>query len=286
MKIVYLRQFELPETVTLDYSAASLRAVEGCLIDRLDGPRDPADPEDLADPGERRFVDGVVAYLGETLMRLAGGAWIWPESVRYAPLVRPDAPLGLSPVSPRALILTALASESGERFAAAYEVWESAVRRVRQTRPSWRPVKEPTSADPPDPDSPRLTAWLAERARDFGHWVAAYAADDSWDFSAGSLPALEDLVRRVTPTAGALYDPSRRDFVEGATWYLGEVMRRGLGGRWNFEDRLSDGRNFPFVERIGAWESTSTPALALENALGRPGYLRAHYDNFANQIHF
>jgi hypothetical protein len=276
LKIAYLRLFELPEEFSLDYSAASLRAVEGHVIDRLDG------PDDLADPGEQRFVDGVVAYVGETLMRRGGGAWIWPESAPHPPLVRPDDLLGLAPVSPRALILAALRAEDGERFSTVYHRWERAVRRVRQDRPTWRPVKEPTSADPPDPDSPRLTAWLAERARTFDRWVATYAPEGRWDFTADSLPALEELVRRVTPTPEELHDPSHRDFVEGAAWYLGEVLRRGLGGRWNRDDRLADDRSHPFVEKIGVWESTSTPVFALQTALLQPGHLRAHHDSFAS----
>jgi hypothetical protein len=221
-------------------------------------------------------------------MRLAGGSWDWladadpegfPDGV---PLVRPDAALDLDPVSPVQLVTDAVRSGDGEQFTALHRAWERAVERTEQARPSWHPRKEPTALDSPHPASDHLAGWLARRRAGFPAWVASYAPDGTWDFSPGSLPALEELVRRRAATRAELHDPANRDFRDGAAWYLGEVMHRGMGGRWNYDDRLSGEQNFEYVEELGPWGSASTPVVSLERALRQPGYLRAHYDNFAS----
>jgi hypothetical protein len=274
--VLRLTDVELPD-LRLDYSVESLRGLERSVLDRF------GEPGDVSFFEERLFLDGVAAYLGESMMRLAGGSWDWipgddPEGFPDGiPLVRPDLAVGLDPVSPVHLVQEAVRSGDGERFTALYRDWERAVERAKQTQPSWRPRKEPTALDSPEPTSERLAGWLARRGEAFPGWVATYAPDSAWDFSPGSLPALQDLVRRVTPTRAALHDPANRDFVDGAAWYLGEVMRRGMGGRWNSNDG-----DLPYVEQLGPWDSTSIPMIALENALERPGYLKSHYDNFAS----
>jgi hypothetical protein len=273
-KILRHIDVELPD-LHLDYSVESLRGLESSVLDRF------GEPGDVSFFEERLFLEGVVAYLGESLMRLAGGSWGWtagdnPEGFPGGmPLVRPDPVVGLDPVSPVHLVQEAVGSGDGERFTALYRDWEGAVDRAKRASPSRRPHKEPTTLDSPEPPD-QLAGWLARHDQAFPDWVAAYAPDGAWDFSPGSLPALQELVRRLAPTRAELHDPANRDFVEGAAWYLGEVMGRGMGGRWNSNDR-----DFPYVEKLGPWDSTSIPMIALENALDRPGYLSAHYDNFA-----
>jgi hypothetical protein len=283
-KILRLQDVELPDDadLRLDYSGGSLRQLERLVLDRF------GEPGDVSFFEERGFVEGVATYLGESLMRLAGGSWGWtagddPEGFPDGmPLVRPDAALRLDPVSPVHLMRDAVHGRDGARFTAVYGAWERAVEQAKQAQPSWRPHKEPTTLDSPEPASDYLTEWLRRRDIAFPDWIAAYAPDGAWDFSPDSLAALAELLRRVTPTKAELYDPANRDFVDGAAWYLGEVMRRGMGGRWNYNDSGSSDRSFPYVEDLGPWDSTSIPVIALENALTEPGHLRAHYDDFAS----
>jgi len=282
-RILYLDDVALPQDagIDLDFSGDSLRGLEWSVLDRF------GEPGDVSWLEERGFVEGAAAYLGESLMRLAGGSWDWttdadPEAFPDGlPLVRPDAALGLDPVSPVQLMMDAVASGDGEQFTALYTAWERAVERAKQARPSWRPVKERTVMDSPEPSSEHLTGWLARRSDAFPDWVATYAPEGTWDFSPDSLPALEELVRRVAPTKEELHEPANVDFRDGAAWYQGEVMRRGLGGRWNYDDDRPGKRNFEYVEEIGPSGSTSTPVVSLQRALKEPGYLRAHYDDFA-----
>ncbi|MDQ3475409.1 MAG: hypothetical protein M3492_03460 [Actinomycetota bacterium] len=62
-----------------------------------------------------------ISYIGEALLRLGGGSWVWnedPASVSYdLPLARPDDELDLSPVSPMHLLVEAVRRRTGHEFA-------------------------------------------------------------------------------------------------------------------------------------------------------------------------
>jgi hypothetical protein len=268
--------------VRLDYTAASLPAVERLVLDRFEI------VDDVSFGEERPFLDGVTAYLGETLMRVAGGAWAWRAEgldveafPRGVPEVRTDPALGLAPLVPVHLVSEAVRVRDGARFAALHDEWERAVRRLARTRPGWTPTKERTVLDPVPPTTDHLSTWLERQAAAFPDWVATHAPDGRWDFSADSLDALETVLRRVAADQEALDGPALRGFRDVAAWYHGEVMRRGLGGRWTFNERRR-GRSLEYVADVGPWNSTCTPVVALENSYARPGYLRWQYDTFGN----
>jgi hypothetical protein len=274
--IMHLEAFQLPRDVKLDFGAASLGRLEEVALDRFAG------ADNLADEEEQGFVDGAVAYVGETLMRVAGGSWIW-DSDSDSPLVRPDTELGLAPVSPRQLMATAVDRRDGERFDAVYATWSAAVEELTASQPSWRPVKEPTPGLDPAArtDDAHLVGWLAERSAGFEAWMSAYAPDGTWDFSPASLDALEEVVRRVTPTGDALQDAANRDFVEGAAWYLGEVLCRGLGGEWFYRDPGSAMGAGEYLDLVGPRHEVLTPSVYLRVALKKPGFLRQRYIRMA-----
>ena len=78
---------DLGGAIALDYSAASLSALEAAARDRL------ADPAEALYDDQQSFTASVVAYLGEALMRVGGGRWDWaaeaPADVTVSdPLVR------------------------------------------------------------------------------------------------------------------------------------------------------------------------------------------------------
>lgn len=260
--------------VTLDYSRSSLVALERVVLDQF------AHPAQVAWATRRTFVEGLTAYLGETLMRRAGGAWAWREEPAAGgprggvPQVSADPALRLDLVSPLDLLREAVSVRDGERFTLTYDRWAHAVDDRMRVVPGWRPLKQPTAADPPgDPESAPLTAWLTRRAAAHLDWAAAYAPERSWAFTPDSLSALEALVRRITPTAEELNDPANREFREGAAWYLGETARRAFAGQWNLNLRRSGERNFPYVEKLGSRGARLTPVIVLEAALKEPGHL-------------
>ncbi|MGA8114842.1 MAG: hypothetical protein WCA46_14345 [Actinocatenispora sp.] len=283
-RLMYLQDVALADVdteVDLDYTVESLRAVEREVVERFGAVGETPVLPDWS------FVEGVATYLGETLMRLAGGAWAWaaegasehPADGR--PVVGADPALKLDPVAPIQLVMAAAEIGDGERFTAVYREWERAVARMVRARPDWEPVKERTMADPPPQDSDRLGAWLTQREVAFPAWAATYGADVTWDFSPNSLPGLEEVLRRVAPSEEALHDPAHREFRDGASWYLGEVMRRGMGGHWMYDD-LEGEHNYPYLDGLGPWESSSTPVHALEATLGEPGFLHEHFVDFSS----
>ncbi|MBT2368247.1 hypothetical protein J7E88_23715 [Streptomyces sp. ISL-10] len=76
---------------------------------------------------------------------------------------------------------------------------------------------------------PELLAWLAEREAAFEPWATALGRPlERWDFSARSLDALEDLVRERFADAEEVMAAKSGAFVQGATWYIGEAIRRSF----------------------------------------------------------
>jgi hypothetical protein len=279
--IMHVEAYQVPQEVKLDFSLASLCRLEEVVLDRFD------DAEDLDDEDEQGLVLGATAYLGETLMRVAGGSWIW-EADSEIPVIRADAELGLAPLSPRQLLAAAVDRRDGERLTAACAAWSAAVHELAAQRPSWCPVKQPTPGldriQPSDSAQTTMNQWLQQRSAGFTGWVARYTPPGtSWDFSPESLDALEALVHRVAPSDEALQDPRHRDFADGAAWYLGEVMRRGIGGRWlSLEDEHNPSAGIPAMDLSGPRVRVITPSVYLRIALEHPGFLRARFVKFSS----
>lgn len=253
--------------VELDYSQASLQPLEEFVRQRYRG-RYPL--------GDDSFTAGVAAYLGETLMRVAGGAWGWttgpvpddgsaeggsrrdlarhewhvsgedePDAVGL-PIVRPDPATGLPALSPVHLLLDAVESDAGGVWSATYQRWREAVQAYADAHPGWAPSKQHTLADgviSSPPGSAVLDDWLARQREGFPEWAARYAGD--WDYSPDSVDRLSAMVAELTPTIADFYDTANADFVDGATYYLGETLRRGTPCRWVY-------RRFPFNRSDGA----------------------------------
>ncbi|OBI10807.1 hypothetical protein A5714_17360 [Mycobacterium sp. E2462] len=253
--------------VDLDYSQASLQPLEDFVRQRYRG-RYPL--------GDDPFTAGVAAYLGETLMRVAGGAWDWtteplpndgpaeqdsprdlahhqwhvsgqdePDAVGL-PIVRPDPATGLPPLSPVHLVLDAVEGADGAVWTATWQRWRDAVQAHAAAHPGWAPSKQHTLADgviSSPPASAQLDDWLAAQREHFAEWADRYPGE--WDHSPESIDRLAALVAERTPTVADFYDRANADFVDGASYYLGETLRRGTPCRWVY-------RRFPFNRSDGA----------------------------------
>ncbi|ORB76290.1 tetratricopeptide repeat protein [Mycobacterium scrofulaceum] len=77
-------------------------------------------------------------------------------------------------------------------------------------------------------------AWVAEQELAFPEWVARFGGGQGWDFSNESLEAVADVVLHRCPTTADLDDPVNAGFTDGATWYLGEVLRRKDPHYWRW----------------------------------------------------
>ncbi|WP_329113787.1 hypothetical protein [Streptomyces sp. NBC_01465] len=224
--LLLLEKVILPQDFRLDYSPGSLDALEAHLLARDDSDQDFVKREEL--------MDAVTAYVGEVLLSVAGGAWGWntrPVDDRPGqPVVSPDPELELSPVAPLLLIAYALRVRTGTAFADEVERLRQAVTVRQEADPGWTPVKAHTPrVDPVPPlaEDPALTAWLAERPD--SSWGRS-----EWGFFPETLDRLEAAVRERFATVEE-FDAARDDpFVQGACWYLGEVIRRNKGAVWQY----------------------------------------------------
>jgi hypothetical protein len=297
---------DLGGAVVLDYSATSLSALEGAARERL------ADPAEALYDEQQSFTAGAVAYLGEALMRVGGGRWDWvpeaPADVTVSdpllvqrlsehrwridsagepgaggfPIIRPDPATGLGVLSPTHLLLQALATDAAV-CSVVYESWQEAVKIYAAAHSGWAPAKERTLADglfSAPPPSTMLDDWLVRQEQQFPGWAAANGG--SWDYTPDSIDRLTELVSRKTPTVEAFHDPANAEFVDGASYYLGEMLRRGYPSRWVYRDFLDEGdritANFKIQLNDDAGYTGPYHLLSLMVRRGNPGHTRDYYD--------
>lgn len=310
MVIDAMAHFDLPARLELDYSLPSLRAVVAAAREHF------TDPAEALDTAEQPFVEGLVAYVGECLLRVGRGRWGWDDALGFAarghprltdarllglvsshrwvfddvdvagvPVVDAGPALDVAPASPLHLLLAELGNGPGT-VAAEYERWERAAATHAAGDPSWTEPSAPilTAGFPRLPRSPELDAWLDQRRHAFPRWAQTYGG--GWDFTADTIDALAELVFRVTPTVDALLDPANADFAEGAGWYLGEALRLAYPSRWAFRAYLrepGDPLAVCFTVQTTDDRDFTGPLIRLKLALTRrdPRRLRTGYDAWA-----
>ncbi|GAA2474406.1 hypothetical protein GCM10010406_08030 [Streptomyces thermolineatus] len=271
-RLAGLVDFEWPDGSLTDCSPASLARLEAELIAR-------------AEPGAD-FMERVAGYLGEALLSVAGGRWSWDER-RGLPVVLPDPELGLPAVCPAELVERARQQRDGDEFGRSLRELERAAAEKQAAAPGWTPVKEPTPGLDQDPtatfDSPYLDAWLAKHAAGLPAWLATYAERPGlWDFSQASLNELEAEARRRASGPDEL--AAHPEFADGASWYLGEVLRPAMRAQWCYHPGEPDGDNMfvgrPFLDQLIPDGTVAVPFLLIQVALAdrAPGVLRRAYD--------
>lgn len=243
-----------PRGLRLDYSIESLHAVQSLIRDLFET------AERMLSRRERSLVQALMAYVGLSLIHLTGGRWEWDDQPGFAqrahppladdslteavaaqnwawpdaedpapgiPIAVPGEGRGLEPVSPLHLLLATVADQSDDGsgpLVRTYSTWQAKV-----TTPPKPGVVGIDIYDTPAA-STGLDAWLAARRQSFPAWGDRYPG--TWDNSPESIDALTELTHKVTPTVESLYDPANADFVDGATWYLGEMLCRADPARW------------------------------------------------------
>ncbi|MDM4139009.1 MULTISPECIES: hypothetical protein [Mycobacterium] len=302
---------DLGGAVALDYSEASLSALEAAARDRL------GDPAEALDDEQQAFTAGAVAYVGEALMRVGGGRWDWaaeapagltiddpqlrqrlsghrwridsagePDAAGF-PIVRPDSASGLAALSPTHLLLQALATDQIGFLVATYGRWKEVVQAYAAQHPDWSPVKERTLADglfSSPPPSSTLDDWLARQERRFPDWAAS--TGENLDYSPDSLNRLAALVLRVAPTVEAFHDPVNAEFVDAASYYLGEMLCRGYPSRWVYRDLRDEGDSITanFKIQLNDDGGFTGPYHLLSRMVRRndPNHTRAYYDDWVS----
>lgn len=265
---------------TGDRSVESLTGFEAFLLDRLPS------LSAAADRSARDLVTRAMAYLGETLMWVGGGRWVWGAGeLADMPCVAFDTELGLEPLAPLRVIDEAVRVRDGQEFDRALVLIESALALRRADDPRWAPTKEATAgldSVPYGTPHPDLRAWLAEGETLFASQLADRR---SWEFSAESLDELETLIRERIAAPEEVGSPQHDAFVHAAAWYVGETVRRHKAAQWAYLpgelDEYNQWVGQPFVDQTFRGGHAGVPLNAVKWTLGRkPGFLRKQFDAF------
>jgi hypothetical protein len=276
---------QLPN-IALDYSTESLKAVEAFAV---------------ADPAAQdvNVHSGVVAYVGECLLRTGGGKWIWDEHPEHLTNGFPVAKGSTTNASPAHLIEYARARRDGQTFARIHRAWIAYADEQRKRGDTQALLREPTPGLDTDPKTTDVAErWARVRQARFPDWAVQYGAGRQWDFSAESLDALAQVILEHCPAGRYLLDvPVTADFIDGVVWYFGETLHRGKPSHWSYSGNLTDR---PGRESTGLTISTNLPhdgyplAVYLVQDINRvvqptayldpsptdPGSLRASYERW------
>ncbi len=269
-RLQYVEPLLLREGITLDFTPDSLVPLEEDARWRFREINWNSENDQWA-------FEGVAAYVGEVLLRRAGGRWRASDEAEHGwriPPIEADPALGLAPVSVGALLLEGARDSGGGVVRRAYDSWDRAVTAYQAAHPSWTPTKEDTPGVDPVLEAPEETAflrtWLATQQAAFPDWVARYGGGVTWDFSAPTVEALGTVVLRELSTADDLTAPANAAFVGPACWYLGETLRRPAGGRWRYRDGDPTYDPFsgrPYVEQIDPEGARAAPVRLLRTVV-------------------
>ncbi|BBZ15270.1 hypothetical protein [Mycobacterium branderi] len=239
-----------------DFTTDSLDALAEVVLEHC-----PAGTSLLDAATGQDFVDGAIWYLGETLHRAKPSRWSFSAEVAE---VTGRAPTGLNicanvpfdgypagfplavylleeldgVVRPTLLWEPDVPQTNPKRLRDTYDLWVTALIRERISQSQKRREQARRRAGRRRSDEETLSRWLTARTDGFPGWVERFGSAQDWDFSVDSLDALEALIRRrASGPEELLEDKVNADFVEGAAWYFGEVLRRHDpdGSRWSFE---------------------------------------------------
>jgi hypothetical protein len=112
---------------------------------------------------------------------------------------------------------------------------------------------------------PQLVAWLEAQQARFGTWARESGTPDVWDGSAESLEALEQLVLRHYDDQQHVLRARMDPLLQGAAWYLGEVLRREKGWVWKYQPFAADGGDLPSLfggaDRVGVIDDPCVAAV-------------------------
>lgn len=223
-----------------DFSTDSLDVVEAALAEQVTS-------EDTG------LVDSALAYVGEALLRVAGGRWEWDAATRL-PVLRFDEALGLADLEPLQLLIDARKTASGVELRKTHESLQKKVAEYQASHPTWVPTKPSEPAELPREQW--LTDWLERRESAFPGWAEANGGATAWDFTAESIDRLADHTLRRFASVEDFEAAEQAEYVDGARWYLGEVARRGSSGiSWQYQpvpEGYADARDY-YAQTGDAW---------------------------------
>lgn len=278
-----------------DFSPASLPWVEAFALTRLPSPAAVAAAEN------QPFSEGLVRYVGETLLRTVGGTWdIDPDggTGHGMPFIRPDSPAGEAagtPISLVGLLMTAVQERRGDTFVTAL------ANALAEFGEQGTPNRSSTGIDlsaggerPSQAEQDHLDAFLGGVEPVIAAWIHEQGGGmEAWAYGRAALERLTADLRERYSDAEAMTGQDEQAYLAGAVRYVGEVIRRAGFGTWRFaaEVPADDPRSGqPFVRFAGgdadggAEGFDVVPWQLIRDALTDDDALVAAYDRAAATV--
>jgi hypothetical protein len=262
-RLARFEDFLMPTSWTKGFTRESLEELEQYMLDRW------PDRESFQNDGDADWTDGAMRYIGEAILRIAGGGWHLdnaPDVVfRGQPVIRPDTIYGF-PISPYNLMGLLLKRRTGHELAKLYDGQLREVQRRRDVEgPDWEPTRLPVPGYTEEEagDSPERDAWVArvdERIAALRAGAGEHGTD--LDLTPGSLTVLERLAKAdLTAPDLDVRSADGAEVVARYASYLGAVLLQQAPGRWVLRPGEPSTDPFvgrPFVKRLdenGTWRA-------------------------------
>ena len=254
-----------------DFGPQSLPMLELFALSRF------SSPDEVLDPENRRFVEGLIRYLGETFLRAIGGAWDHDEETGNGmPFIRPDTedgPLKGEPIPILAIILAATDARTAEVFMSV----------LTKARENLGGDGEPrrqctglamgmlTAENSSEEEVEFLSRFIGTVEPGIAAWTQEQADPSSWEFGRESLVRLGKQLKARYDSPDEMMTDAETDFVAGAMRFIGETIRRIGFGQWRYGTDLEadDPRSRqPFIRfRIGDQNLDMVPWRLTQTAL-------------------
>jgi hypothetical protein len=220
-----------------DFGPKSLPMLELFVLSKF------PDTESILKTENRRFVEGLIRYLGETYLRAVGGVWDHDETTGNGmPFIRPDTaegPVAGEPIPLVAIVLTAVDQRSVEVFDA---VLNTALEQLGEDGPQRQStglsLGTLTAENSSKEEVEFLTRFVGTVEPGIAAWTKEQADPDSWGFDRESLARLGKQVAVRYDTREDMMNDEETPFVAGAMRFIGETVRRIGFGQWRYGTEL------------------------------------------------
>jgi hypothetical protein len=220
-----------------DFGPKSLPMLELFVLSKF------PDTESILKTENRRFVEGLIRYLGETYLRAVGGVWDHDETTGNGmPFIRPDTaegPAAGEPIPLVAIVLTAVDQRSVEVFDA---VLNTALEQLGEDGPQRQStglsLGTLTAENSSKEEVEFLTRFVGTVEPGIAAWTKEQADPDSWGFDRESLARLGKQVAVRYDTREDMMNDEETPFVAGAMRFIGETVRRIGFGQWRYGTEL------------------------------------------------
>lgn len=221
-----------------DFGPRSLPMLELFVLSQF------SSPEEVIDPDNRRFAEGLIRYLGETYLRAIGGAWDHDkETGNGMPFIRPDTEEGPAkgePIPILGIVLAAVDARTAEIFTAVLDKAKVNLggngepRRIC-TGLSMGLLNAENSSEE---EVEFLSRFIGTVEPGIAAWTQEQAEPSSWAFERESLARLGRQLRVRYDSRDEMMSEDETPFVAGAMRFIGETIRRIGFGQWRYGAQL------------------------------------------------